>query len=337
MAVTITVRAVEQNNWTVYPVSNLIGISSSSPAYTVLDSNKNLSSGEALFYVRFLRPDMLYTITANDLSGVYAPAQSRPIPVTVTSVGSFAFTDFTRHHIGTAVKGEQAIQLMEVSITNPNSGGANYVFKGVTLTVSTPNNGIIESAELRASDNSIISSSVWADTTLLFLGASETIGPMETVSFTIAVNLRQVSPHTSFKVSIASPFDVLIEKLNGVVILAEAQGSPYPYESENITLIGADLSSSFYNYPNPFNPSAGQETNIQYFMNNSSDVSVVIYDLLGRRVRVIADGMRMPGGSIHRHAWDGKNDSGKTVLSGVYYCVIKTAGERHITKISVVR
>jgi hypothetical protein len=79
------------------------------------------------------------------------------------------------------------------------------------------------------------------------------------------------------------------------------------------------------NYPNPFNPS----TTIRYDLAASVNVSLVIYDVLGQRVRQLVD-LRQPGGS-YSVVWDGRNGHGQQVANGVYFYEIK-AGDFHGTR-----
>ena len=65
-------------------------------------------------------------------------------------------------------------------------------------------------------------------------------------------------------------------------------------------------------YPNPFNPT----TTIQYAIPENSHVRLVIYDVLGRKVSVLKDIVESPG--IHEAVWDGRNDRGELVGSGIY-------------------
>ena len=71
------------------------------------------------------------------------------------------------------------------------------------------------------------------------------------------------------------------------------------------------------NYPNPFN----QATNIEFTLAKSGFVSLNIYDILGRKVRTLVS-ERLPSG-YKSVLWDGKNDSGKDVASGIYFYQIK--------------
>ena len=77
------------------------------------------------------------------------------------------------------------------------------------------------------------------------------------------------------------------------------------------------------NYPNPFNP----ETWIPYQLESPSDVTVSIYDMKGQRVRKIELGHQRAGtyyGKDRAAYWDGRNDSGEPVASGLYFCTLST-------------
>ena len=74
----------------------------------------------------------------------------------------------------------------------------------------------------------------------------------------------------------------------------------------------------FNNYPNPFNPS----TTIKFQLPKRSDISIVIYDILGNKVKTLDKGMRNAG--VYNIKWNGKNDNGKSVSSGVYFYMLKT-------------
>jgi hypothetical protein len=74
------------------------------------------------------------------------------------------------------------------------------------------------------------------------------------------------------------------------------------------------------NYPNPFNP----RTTITYALPKASDVSLVIYDINGRVVQKLIDTKVKEG--LHKVVWDGKNNAGVKVASGIYFYRL-TAGD----------
>ena len=77
------------------------------------------------------------------------------------------------------------------------------------------------------------------------------------------------------------------------------------------------------NYPNPFNTS----TTIRYHLSGrqSRRVELSIYNLLGQRVRVLRD--RIEGGGVHSANWDGTDDNGAVVSTGIYFSVFKSDGQ----------
>jgi tetratricopeptide (TPR) repeat protein len=67
------------------------------------------------------------------------------------------------------------------------------------------------------------------------------------------------------------------------------------------------------NFPNPFNP----QTLIQYQLPEASHIILKIYNLFGQEVRTLVAGQREAG--YHVEIWDGRNDFGEKVASGVYF------------------
>ena len=80
------------------------------------------------------------------------------------------------------------------------------------------------------------------------------------------------------------------------------------------------------NYPNPFNPL----TVIRFSLPERAQASLSIYDLHGRLVRTLLKPGRIEAG-VHSTVWDGTNDSGKQVPSGIYFYRL-TAGKYKETK-----
>jgi len=336
--ITITVRVVEENGWTTYPVSNMIQIASSSLTWTtVLDSKKNLVSGDMEFYVRFMKPGFIYSITATDLEGTYAPAFSNPIPVTATGFGNTAIADYLKYGVNTAVRGQGNIHIMDVSVTNPNSGGAQYVFTGITLTAGAASNSVVGNVVITDAAGGTLSVTAWGSSNTVFAPVNLSITPLQQVSIRVYYDILASAPSGAFNSSIASQGDIYLQKLDGTLVYSEPAGAAFPYAAEQINIIETNTNIGFYNYPNPFAAGSGTTT-IQYYLNRDSKVSLKIFDLISRKVKVIVDDEQQAGGTLHKYTWDGKNDDGKTVVNGVYYSVIKINGsEQHYTKIVVVK
>ena len=90
-----------------------------------------------------------------------------------------------------------------------------------------------------------------------------------------------------------------------------------------------------HNYPNPFNP----ETWIPYQLSEPAEVTLRIYAVNGSLIRTLALG-QIPAGIYQTRTraayWDGKNDLGETVASGVYFYTL-TAGDFNATRKMLIR
>ncbi len=85
------------------------------------------------------------------------------------------------------------------------------------------------------------------------------------------------------------------------------------------------------NYPNPFNPG----TIIGFSTPSRSSVKLVIFDILGRRVRTLIN-QEMPPGS-HSADWDATDDAGQRVTSGVYFVRLNAGSSTAVRKMVLVR
>ncbi|MBU0982672.1 MAG: T9SS type A sorting domain-containing protein [candidate division Zixibacteria bacterium] len=111
---------------------------------------------------------------------------------------------------------------------------------------------------------------------------------------------------------------VAVLRLPGRVDITDAIAADMHHRSLRPALLGggAALPGSYalhQNRPNPFNPS----TTIDFALPQPSHVRVEVFNVLGRRVRTLLDGDLDVG--EHMVLWDGMNDSGEGVSSGVYF------------------
>lgn len=88
----------------------------------------------------------------------------------------------------------------------------------------------------------------------------------------------------------------------------------------------------FQNYPNPFN----LETTIRYYLPVSSRVSISIYNLKGQLVKTLLS-REMKSKGNHSVCWNGKDQHGKTVSSGVYLCKLETERNQLVKKLVVLK
>jgi hypothetical protein len=129
------------------------------------------------------------------------------------------------------------------------------------------------------------------------------IGGEETGTFASVLRIDSNDPNTG-RVNVPLTIDVL--DLTGVA--SEEAALPLAVALHQST-------------PNPF----ASRTTIRYDLPATDEVSIRIYDVTGRLVRVLVDGAQAPGQRAAE--WDGLDDAGRRVASGIYFYTLRTGNE----------
>ena len=90
------------------------------------------------------------------------------------------------------------------------------------------------------------------------------------------------------------------------------------------------------NYPNPFNP----ETWIPYQLASDADVSIIIYDQSGERIRTMPLGDQAAGSYLTKGRaayWDGRNARGEPVSSGLYFYYLQANGFTSVKRMIILK
>ena len=117
--------------------------------------------------------------------------------------------------------------------------------------------------------------------------------------------------------------DVIMKR--GIIVLGQLLASLTPRETELLQ-----------NYPNPFNP----ETWIPYRLAEDAFVTLTIYDLSGQVIRILDVGHRIAAAYENQSKaiyWDGRNEVGEQVASGVYFYNLSTGDYSATRKMLVVK
>jgi len=86
-------------------------------------------------------------------------------------------------------------------------------------------------------------------------------------------------------------------------------------------------------FPNPFSTS----TTISFATTNLHELTLIkIYNTKGQRIKTITS-FPNPSLGMHEVVWDGKDENGSEVTSGLYFCVVKTQEEQAVKKITIIR
>ncbi len=162
--------------------------------------------------------------------------------------------------------------------------------------------------------------------------------------FTTSVGSEQ---HLPFTVSMTSSGEPIVQAAtvqiegqdttpgNTVRMIIRADGVPtavQPPSGGPFIPGAARLITETAAYPNPFNPS----TRIEFFLNAQAEVSLAIYDVRGRRVRLLENPHVRPAG-VHIIPWDGRDESGRPVASGVYFYRVDAGFDVRTARLVLVR
>ena len=87
------------------------------------------------------------------------------------------------------------------------------------------------------------------------------------------------------------------------------------------------------NYPNPFNPT----TTISFELNteNTENTELIIYNVKGQKVRTLVNETLSSG--FYTRVWDGKNDTGRSVTSGIYFYKLENSGYSNTKKMILLK
>ncbi|MBU2584882.1 MAG: T9SS type A sorting domain-containing protein, partial [Bacteroidetes bacterium] len=85
----------------------------------------------------------------------------------------------------------------------------------------------------------------------------------------------------------------------------------------------------YQNYPNPFN----NQTNIKFQVSNESNVKLEIFNVIGQKIITLVDENKLPG--YYSLKWNGKNEGGETVNSGIYFIHFSAANFSEIKKMAL--
>jgi hypothetical protein len=152
------------------------------------------------------------------------------------------------------------------------------------------------------------------------LGMISSVGP-----FSVTAN---DSARAAFALVVGANIGELLANARKAQVDYVAMGGPFAVLTDVNEIPNAGIPTSFgldQNYPNPFNPT----TTINFALPKAANVSLKVYDVLGREVRTLVNARLNAG--YQQVVWDGKNAFGTQVASGMYLYRI-TAGDFVSTK-----
>jgi len=112
---------------------------------------------------------------------------------------------------------------------------------------------------------------------------------------------------------------------NGAIKEHEAIHITLPLSYNNLSSISSLIPKVYnlqQNYPNPFNPETNIRFDIPIVESGNYNVDLMIFNIAGQRVKTFFNGSLSPGKFITK--WDGKNDFGQNVSTGMYFLIMRS-------------
>jgi hypothetical protein len=276
-----------------------------------------------------------------------------PAPVYFTSISSTTYRgDFVFTTSGTAHISVFATSLQEVTVTLKKDFSVQLIGAGKIGKLVSHDNRLEVLFPQDASKGEIYATSLpvsddpqynFADEDKVALGEAYNLGPL--LDFTKELTISFPLDGYDLTDKDKSLFSIYRYEKNGwekaasfldensicaKVIKLGVYRLIYDAKQEHITGIPKTY-QLLQNYPNPFNP----ETMIKYDLPNPGYVNITVFNILGQKVKTLIDEYQEAG---HKSVnWDGKDDGGKEVASGIYFYKIKTTGFEKIKKMVLLK
>ena len=149
------------------------------------------------------------------------------------------------------------------------------------------------------------------------------IALFDTLAQSLVLIPTTVDPENNF-------LKINVTRINNVYVPVQVEESIVNVDIQpSIQLVGDFV--LYQNYPNPFNPL----TTIEYSLSKNSHIKLVIYDLLGQRVRFLEDSRQLAGN--YKIIWEGLDNKGRQVPSGLYFCHMEAEDLVGVIKLALVR
>jgi len=236
-------------------------------------------------------------------TGYFTPPHTEMGGVNNTGIKSLGYSCYDISEIKTETDEGEDFTIYDVGVTDPDSAKAK-AHDGMLLNEDSNDESLLN-------DVLVFNSHAWgAD----FLEMGQSLALVK--QYWMAkkgIEVLKPGDQVGIAVRIETPADDWGVDMSPRGILEVTTGVP---SSKN-----ASVANQFRlenNYPNPFNP----ETSINYYVPQKSEVTIAIFNSLGQKVRTLVNETR-PAGN-HLVKWNGLNDAGQMVSSGVYIYKLQT-------------
>ena len=140
----------------------------------------------------------------------------------------------------------------------------------------------------------------------------------------------ELIPEGSNVTALVGTKTIMVERSDRVYAF-DPEGDPTAVDDDNPLVALPQVLTLSQNFPNPFNP----VTKIAFTLPRDADVKLEIFDILGRSVTTLVEERLVAG--EHEKEWDGKNNDGQPVASGIYFYRITTDTDTSVKKMLLLK
>ena len=178
---------------------------------------------------------------------------------------------------------------------------------------------ILSTSLFKFQDDVIVTSKNIEDGKLMLVVANLNSGFIE-ADENMYLNLPLQFNGNDYQISTVSLKDIKIAGADGNIVRSFSRK-----ESSDVKAIPVNFALQ-QNFPNPFNPS----TEIRFDLPENDYITLTVYNMMGQKVKTLASGNMTPG--FHSIIWNGTNDLGAKVATGMYFYSINTKNFQSIKK-----
>ena len=260
-------------------------------------------------------------LTGDDLASDMSQAGTATLAFLETKMGVTTVTNNIRPFIG-----NQTTPLVKAVAGNPVFGGTlqSWIAYGGCFSINTFDGVNVFGTGQKVAEFTDPSGAVGQYT---FSAATLNImnpGADQSRSVSMPVDLMYIYTDPS---AAGNPLPGRAQLLKDVLAYFGVSGLP-----QNVSPVLPGITFQTSNYPNPFNPS----TTIKFSVPKSGHVDLNVYNVRGQLVKTLVDGS-MAASADHSIVWDGTNNQGSGVSSGVYFYEVRTGGEVKVQKMALVK
>lgn len=147
---------------------------------------------------------------------------------------------------------------------------------------------------------------------------------------TIKITASDGSEFDKFGTSVSADGEFLIIGANGDDGNTDDTGTAYIFHNDGLgieeQIIQYSAIEFLSNYPNPFNPS----TSIKFSIKNESRINLTVFNTKGQKIKTLANNDFAQGS--HSIIWNGDDEYGKHVCSGLYFYKLSANGKTEVIK-----